>query len=247
MFSSTKLTTVQAGGVQIIGLELAVAPRNVKQKAPILESYDFTPFHRTVPSASPGYLECCSAAARSLSDTSSLVITTEFVNQLSALPDGIGDIMADQYSDSQRYCLLNYLRNPIGDFNNITKDIVFDSIISVNHLKPALDIVCDNNLAHKLRITELIDAQTTPWYTNVLASFDNIRIVVPEYTVWLKSCVDANDHSSERITVKQSEHDEKPATEDQHLVICSHTMEVSFSVMMPIAFYDIQRVHNLTS
>lgn len=230
-----------------MGLQTTAAPRRKDQKVPILETYEFVANERVV-AAKPDfqdYLDCCSFAAYSslkcLGDNAkALRIPDSLITQLSQMYKDRHqsrdiDAMLDFFPKDSKFALLDYLKrlsegcnDPAAERCDVDDDMLLNSVFSPCHVKPAIDIVMENCVTNKLRLTELASSHGAQWYSRVLDYCDSAPTIRTDYTLWTQPDF-TQEHGDARILVKQSQHDVKlvPHTADQHLVLLSHCMQVS--------------------
>lgn len=252
--SQPELCLVQTPGVQIFGLQTAAAPRRRDPRVPILETYGFVSNKRVV-AAKPDlqdYLARCSLAAhqsltRLAGSGSTLPVPNVLIAQLnheyenrqrSCDIDGTPDVLPK----NSKFALLDYLQRlkkgcgisadepwdmKADEPWDMKDDLLLTDVLSPDHLKPAIDIVIENSVSNKLRITELTGSLAVRLYTRVLDYCDNAVLVKTDYTLWVpaKSTLEYEDS---RIVVEQKEYgtEQLSAKHDHHLVLLSNVMQV---------------------
>ena len=240
----TDLNLTQTAGVQIFDITTTAAPRRKSARTPILESYEFIPNKRVV-AASPDfqeYLDCCAFVAYSSlkcagDNARALRVNQNILGQFAKLynPGFNAETSLDAFLSDEKYALLEYLHcyetdKPF-DIGNLSGDPLLTSILSLDYLKPALDIVHENSHTNKLKMTEISGLNSySSWCQNVLDVYDSQPLVHTDYTIWC-SGEDDREFDGDKVSVVRSEHvAEKTPTAEQHLVIASNITEVRVHV-----------------
>lgn len=239
MTRDTDLNLTETAGVQIFDITTTAAPRRKSARNPILEAYEFVPNDRVV-AVSPDfqdYLDCCAFVAYSSlkcagDNVKALRVDQNLTEQLAKLykPGCNVDNFLDNFPKDERHALLQYLRclraDSLTDYDFWTEDMLLNSIMSPDSMKPAFDIVHENSCTNKLKVTEIsnLSAMRT-WYRSALEVYDAQPLLQTEYVMW---CTENRDIDDERITLVTSEQLlENAPTTGQHLVLASGVAQVN--------------------
>lgn len=241
--TDSDLNLTQTAGVQIYDMSVTAAPRRKSARNPILETYEFVPNERVI-AANPDfqdYLDCCAFVSYSSlkcagDNVKALRVDESLIQQLAKLykPGCNVESILENFQKDEKYALLEYLRclrseSPHGKAG-LTIDPLLSSLMSLEYLKPALDIVLENSGTSKLKLTEISSLDSfRVWYTSALQVYESQPLIQAEYVMWCDE-MDQREIDEDRISVVKSERVvEKTPTAEQHLILTSDVTHVSFT------------------